>query len=283
MDLLLDAICVVNKEHQFSYVSPGAERVFGYKPEEMLGRSMFEFMHPDDHQATRELAQRVNDGEEVTHFENRYIRKNGHVVHLLWSARWSDRDQVRVGVARDVSEQKRLEQEREALIARLELMALTDPLTKLPNRALFYDRVATAQARASRDRTQLGFLYLDLDKFKHINDDHGHATGDQLLQTVAQRIASTLRATDTVARLGGDEFVVLVDAVNGEADVLSVADKILTSLREPLQLPHGHELITASIGLALWPAHGDTTDALLSHADQAMYRAKKAGGNRLSR
>lgn len=282
MDLLLDAICVVNIDHEFSYVSPGAERVFGYKPSEMLGRSMFEFMHPDDHQATRDLAQRVNSGEQVTHFENRYIRKNGQIVHLLWSARWSERDHVRVGVARDISEHKRLEQEREALIARLELMALTDPLTKLPNRALFYDRVATAQARASRDGTQLGVLYLDLDKFKHINDAYGHATGDQLLQTVAQRIASNLRATDTVARLGGDEFVVLVDGVNDEADVVSVAEKILLSLREPLQLPHGTELVTASIGLALWPMHGDTIDALLSHADQAMYRAKNAGANQLS-
>lgn len=204
MDLLLDAICVVDKDHKFSYLSPGAKRVFGYEPEAMLGKSMFDFMHPEDREATEKIAQSVNDGEEVTHFENRYIRENGDVVNLLWSARWSDRDQMRVGVARDITKQKELEIERVELIQRLSEMALTDPLTHLPNRALFYDRVHTAKARASREGYHLGILYLDLDCFKHINDDYGHATGDAVLLNVAQRFASAIRATDTVARLGGD-------------------------------------------------------------------------------
>ncbi|MRJ45682.1 GGDEF domain-containing protein [Idiomarina loihiensis] len=286
MDLLLDAICVVNKQHQFSYLSPGSARVFGYAPEEMIGRSMFDFMHPDDHQATLAVAQQINAGEQIVHFENRYIRKDGSIVYLLWSARWSERDQMRVGVARDISEQKRLEHQREALISRLEHMALTDPLTQLPNRALFYDRVSTSQKRAERDSVGLGLLYLDLDKFKHINDAHGHATGDQLLKGVAERIAFSIRATDTVARLGGDEFVVLIDAIpttdEGVDIVRAVADKIRQAMQTPLMLPHGEEVITASIGMALWPKHGDTVDALINHADQAMYQAKRDGGNRLS-
>lgn len=286
MDLLLDAICVVNKQHQFSYLSPGAIRVFGYAPEEMIGRSMFDFMHPDDHQATMAVAQQVNSGNEIVHFENRYIRKDGSIVHLLWSARWSERDQMRVGVARDISEQKQLEAEREALIARLEHMALTDPLTQLPNRALFYDRVRTSQTRAERDGGGLGLLYLDLDKFKVINDAYGHATGDQLLKGVAKRIAASIRATDTVARLGGDEFVVLIDAVptteEGVDVVRAVAEKIRQAMQAPLMLPHGEEVITASMGMALWPKHGDTVDALINRADQAMYQAKRDGGNRLS-
>ncbi|MCP1338903.1 sensor domain-containing diguanylate cyclase [Idiomarina sp. M1R2S28] len=286
MDLLLDAICVVNKQHQFSYLSPGAARVFGYAPEEMIGHSMFDFMHPDDHQTTMAVAQQVNSGNEVVHFENRYIRKDGSIVYLLWSARWSERDQMRVGVARDISEQKQLEAEREALIARLEHMALTDPLTQLPNRALFYDRVRTSQTRAERDGGGLGLLYLDLDKFKVVNDAHGHATGDQLLKGVAKRIAASVRATDTVARLGGDEFVVLIDAVptteEGVDVVRAVADKIRQAMQAPLMLPHGEEVITASMGMALWPKHGDTVDALINRADQAMYQAKRDGGNRLS-
>lgn len=196
MDLLLDAICVVDQEHRYSYLSPGAERVFGYRPEEMLGRSMFDFMHPDDHHTTRAVAEKINAGDQVVHFENRYIRKDGSIVHLLCSARWSERDQMRVGVARDISEQKQLEHDREELIHRLAQMALTDNLTKLPNRALFYDRVATAQARAEREGKGLGVLYLDLDRFKSINDEQGHATGDLLLQTVAQRISSAIRASD---------------------------------------------------------------------------------------
>ncbi|WP_278356425.1 PAS domain S-box protein, partial [Idiomarina abyssalis] len=134
MDLLLDAICVVDQQHRFSYLSPGTQRVFGYTPDEMINRSMFDFIHPDDHQATMAIAQKINSGDQVVHFENRYIRKDGSVAHILWSARWSERDQRRVGVARDISEQKRLERDRERLIARLEHMALTDPLTQLPNR-----------------------------------------------------------------------------------------------------------------------------------------------------
>ncbi|MCA1773480.1 MAG: sensor domain-containing diguanylate cyclase [Halomonas sp.] len=286
MDLLLDAICVVNTEHRFSYLSPGAKRVFGYKPEEMLGRSMFDFIHPEDHQSTIAVAQQINSGDQVVHFENRYIRKNGSVVHILWSARWSERDQMRVGVARDITEQKRLELEREDLISRLEHMALTDPLTQLPNRALFYDRVNTAQKRSARDGSSLGLLYLDLDKFKFINDEHGHATGDQLLKEVAQRIASSIRATDTVARLGGDEFVVLIDTIpttdEGINTVHKVAGKILCAMQAPLQLPHGQEVITCSIGLAMWSKYDDSIDTLINQADQAMYRAKRKGGNQLS-
>lgn len=286
MDLLLDAICVVDQQHRFSYLSPGAKRVFGYTPDEMMGCSMFDFIHPDDHQSTMAVAQQINSGDQVVHFENRYRRKDGSIAHILWSARWSERDQMRVGVARDISEHKRLELEREALIARLEHMALTDPLTQLPNRALFYDRVKTSQKRAERDGSGLGLLYLDLDKFKFINDHYGHATGDQLLKEVAQRIASAVRATDTVARLGGDEFVVLIDAVpttSGDTNTVhTVADKILHVMRSPLQLPHGEEVVTCSMGVALWPTSGDTVDTLINQADQAMYRAKRKGGNQLS-
>ena len=94
MDLLLDAICVVDPEHRFSYLSPGAQRVFGYDPEEMIGRSMFDFMHPDHHAETLLRAEQVNSGRDVLHFENRYIHKDGSVIHLHWTARWSEKDQM---------------------------------------------------------------------------------------------------------------------------------------------------------------------------------------------
>ncbi|KFZ30652.1 signal peptide protein [Pseudidiomarina salinarum] len=278
MDLLLDCICVVDEDHYFTYLSPGARRVFGYSPEEMVGRYMFDFIHPDDRQATRNTATGVNTGEQVYHFENRYIRKDGSVAHILWSARWSERDEMRVGVARDVSEHKHMEQEREQLIKRLEQMALMDPLTGLPNRALFYDRVNSARARAKRDGVGLGLLYLDLDKFKEVNDEYGHATGDALLSSVGQRIKHAVRATDTLARLGGDEFVVLVDGVNDMASVKGVADKIDEAMRHPFKLPDGEVVMSLSIGLALSPEHGETVEELLHHADQAMYRAKRGGG-----
>ena len=285
MDLLLDAICVVDPEHRFSYLSPGAQRVFGYEPEEMIGRSMFDFMHPDHHAETLLRAEQVNSGRDVLHFENRYIHKDGSVIHLHWTARWSEKDQMRIGVARDITAQRALEQEREALIERLEHMALTDSLTQLPNRALFYDRVRTAQARAERDAGGLAILYLDLDKFKEVNDHYGHATGDELLKAVATRIQSAIRNTDTAARLGGDEFVVLVDASHTrrlDSAIDKVVNKIQAALKPPHIMKHGSLAITASIGVAMWPEHGHSIEQLLHHADQAMYNAKRRGGNSAS-
>ncbi|WP_113907719.1 sensor domain-containing protein [Aliidiomarina celeris] len=281
MDLLLDAICAVDKDSRLTYVSPGAKNVFGYEPEEMKGRLIFDFVHPDDLEKTKESAYAVNRGEQLMQFENRYIHKNGHVIHLLWSARWSEFDQQRIGVARDISVQKQLEEDRENLIKKLSEMALTDPLTQLPNRSLFYDRVEAAKARAHRDQKTFAILYIDLDKFKHINDERGHATGDQLLREVGRRISGAIRATDTAARIGGDEFTVLVDAVpsNDNSAVTAVADKILAALQPPLILPHGQEKVTASIGIALWPQHGSNIESLLNFADEAMYSAKRAGGN----
>ena len=282
MDLLLDAICVVDKSNTFRYVSPGAKRVFGYSPHEMVGRSMFDFVHPDDKNTTGQVAEKVNTGDEILHFENRYIRKDGSTAHILWSARWSDRDQMRVGVARDVTKQKQLEAEREQLIKRLEQMALTDALTGLPNRVLFYDRVKTATARAQRDGVEIGLLYLDLDHFKHINDTYGHATGDSLLKAAGERILGAIRATDSAARIGGDEFVVLVDAIDTPNALSAVAEKICHAMSKPLKLPHGKEHITASIGTARWPENGSTIEELLQYADDAMYRAKRSGGNRVA-
>ena len=282
MDLLLDAICVVDPDHRFSYLSPGAKRVFGYEPEEMIGRSMFDFMHPDHHEETLARAEQVNRGVDVLHFENRYIHKDGSVIHLHWTARWSARDKMRIGVARDITAQRALEHERESLIKRLEHMALTDSLTNLPNRALFYDRVRTAQARAERDGGGLGVLYIDLDKFKYINDQYGHAAGDELLKAVANRIQSAIRNTDTAARIGGDEFVVLVDASHTrhlDRAIDKVVNKIQAALRTPHTMKHVSLPITASIGVAMWPEHGHSIEQLLHHADQAMYNAKRRGGN----
>lgn len=282
LDLLLDAICVVNVDHEFTYVSKGAKRVFGYAPDAMIGHSMFEFMHPDDHDATRDCADAINDGGEVIHFENRYIHRNGDVVYLQWSARWSPRDQVRVGVARNITAQKQLEFERLALIEKLEALALTDPLTGLPNRVLFHDRLETARAHATRDGHRLGLLYLDVDRFKDINDALGHSAGDAVLQEVSRRIGAAVREVDTVARLGGDEFVVLVQGVGHRGDILTVAEKVRDAMLPPLVLERREECIRASIGTAMWPEDGEDVDTLLRVADRAMYRAKHSGGNRVS-
>lgn len=280
LDLLLEAICVVEPNHRISYVSRGAERVFGYRPDEMVGRMIYEFMHPDYREASLRLAEHVNAGGDVVHFENKYIHKDGHAVDIHWTTRWSAKDQVRVGVARDITEQKRLEVEREALIAKLEAMALTDSLTGLPNRILFADRADVAISRAKRTRRGFGVLYIDLDKFKQMNDEKGHAFGDEVLKAVGKRLQGSVRPTDTVARLGGDEFVVLVDVGSSqlslEAAVNTVVKNIDETFAQPLQVKSLAVRIGISIGVALWPFHGNTIEQLMQHADHSMYRRKFA-------
>lgn len=431
IDLLLDAICVVNEHGCFEFVSAGAERIFGYTPSEMLGRPMIELVHPDDREHTLQVASEINSGVIKVDFENRYIRKNGQIVHLLWSARWSQTHQCRVAVARNITRRKQAEARQEALhaiseaafatedllalyrsihqiiarlmpaqhfaialqdnghsmphfpystiepasgginmaqlcskvirrgetllvmednpagqpsvfraiaaeadgpeiswlgvplkshqavigalvlhhtnkiiynsaeinmlefvstqvalaierkrmMARLEYLALYDSLTGLPNRVLFHDRVQSALARARREPDKFALLYLDLDKFKLVNDECGHCEGDKLLQQAAQRIKACLRETDTVARFGGDEFVILLEHIDGDNVAAQIAEKIRLSLQLPFTLINSQQHIFPSIGVALFPCHGTDAQQLLRLADEAMYDVKNDGGN----
>jgi len=164
----------------------------------------------------------------------------------------------------------------------LEHLAQHDGLTGLPNRALFDDRLQQALAQARRSRTHIALLFVDLDGFKGVNDSCGHHTGDLLLAVVAQRILSCERAADTAGRIGGDEFVMLLGDVGREADAVAVAEKVRSALEQPFEL-EGHTVrISASIGVALFPQHGDSEHALSLSADTAMYLAKAGGGNRVA-
>jgi diguanylate cyclase (GGDEF)-like protein len=165
--------------------------------------------------------------------------------------------------------------ERKQLHARLERMAQYDALTQLPNRALLRERLKTSLALAQVDGGRMALLYVDLDRFKEVNDNHGHAVGDMLLQAVANRIKGCVRETDTVARIGGDEFVVLLHSIHAAEDAEKVAGKIRQVLAQPLRLD-GHSLtIRTSIGVALYPEHGNEEKQLFRHADEAMYTAKR--------
>ncbi|MDX1588580.1 MAG: diguanylate cyclase [Oleiphilaceae bacterium] len=429
LDLLLDVVCVVNKEGRFLWVSAASERVFGYRPEEMIGRTAFDMMHPDDREPIRSLVERINNGEPAPDHENRYFHKDGHIVHIMWATQWLEAEQVRVGVARDITGRKRAEAVQKALFGiseaahsdgdlqvlfrrvhevvgellcaetfyvafydrgrdqlsfpyrvdpfgasspspvplasdrltaqvirsgealilapdaasvtgpeaepeprgwlgvpllsigktlgalvvrndsgtrpyspqdrellqfaasqiaaaierrhnhtRLEYLAQYDALTELPNRSLFRDRLRNALKKSQRDGTRLAVIYLDLDRFKHINDSHGHTTGDQLLQEVARRLRVSVRESDTVSRLGGDEFVVLLDSINRQEDAAVVAEKILASLSAPYIL-EGVTLQSApSLGIAVYPEQGQDDQQLVRQADAAMYLAKRSGG-----
>lgn len=172
----------------------------------------------------------------------------------------------------DITERKKMETE-------LQRMAHYDVLTGLPNRALFSDRIQQALAEAKRDRIRIAIMFIDLDKFKPVNDTYGHAVGDLLLKDVANRIKSSIRESDTVARIGGDEFVALLKHVKDSQDALIVAEKIRTALNTPFLINNLSLGISSSIGIAVFPDHGSQEIDLCKNADAAMYQAKEKGRN----
>jgi diguanylate cyclase (GGDEF)-like protein len=190
--------------------------------------------------------------------------------------RYTEKDR---GLLQYVSTQVAAAIERKQMQDRLLHMAQYDPLTQLPNRQLFLDRLRTALARAQREQTLLSLLFLDLDHFKHVNDTLGHAIGDLLLQGVAQRLLECVRGTDTVARLGGDEFVLLLENGHAHDHTQVVTANILQAFGECFDLEGQCLHIRPSIGIASYPEHGSEEFHLLSHADEAMYLSKKNGGN----
>ncbi|PNG15895.1 GGDEF domain-containing protein [Stutzerimonas stutzeri] len=427
LDLMLDAVCVVDVNGRFVYVSAACERIFGYTPDEMIGRSMMDMVAPEDHERTLQAAKLVMSGQPSLHFENRYVRKDGQLVDIMWSARWSEEDQLRVGVARDITQRKHSESlqaavyalseaahntadltalfeqihliigklipaasffvalntpglgppsfpycktcdpapfplesvaalcaevtrtgqallltkdrdevcshlktiadtdrycwlaaplssrqgnigalllndaaqnvayreqdrdllqfvanqvataiERKQLHARLERMAQYDELTGLPNRAFLFATLKTALARARRNGERLSLLYLDLNKFKQVNDHHGHGVGDLLLQAFASRLTQHTREADTVARMGGDEFVVLLENSPSEADTAVVVANIRAAMQAPVELAGLSLAVQPSIGIAYFPTHGHDEASLLNHADASMYGEKSS-------
>ncbi len=429
IDQLLDAICVVDGDGRFVFVSAACERIFGYTPQEMIGKVMLEMVVPEDRARTLLTANEIISGRPTLDFENRYIRKDGRVVHIMWSARWSEADQLRISVARDITERKQAESlqaalyaiseaahnaedlfslfqlihqiigkllsatnfsvalydesndqlsfpycngehdeapelqqtavstlctevirsrqplllgpeslaglpeesravndsngvcwlivplnshkgtigalilksnpdgarytekdkellqfvstqvataiERKQLHARLKHMAQYDGLTGLPNRGLLYDRLKMALARTRREQGRMSLLYLDLNNFKQVNDSLGHVAGDELLQVIANRLQQCVRNLDTVARMGGDEFVVLLENIELPEHASNVANKIRSTISQHVEIEGRSLCILPSIGIALYPDHGEEAHQLLRHADDAMYLEKK--------
>ncbi|MFA5372009.1 MAG: diguanylate cyclase [Sideroxydans sp.] len=162
----------------------------------------------------------------------------------------------------------------------LEFLALHDALTGLPNRRLLFDRLSFAIAHAHRNKNMMAVMYLDLDEFKEINDSLGHAEGDRLLVEIGARLQATVRAEDTVARMGGDEFVIVLSELTASDDIALLATKVITAVARPPILAGTGATITASVGISLYPTHGDSAEALMKVADGALYQAKQNGKNR---
>ncbi|MGE4560877.1 MAG: putative bifunctional diguanylate cyclase/phosphodiesterase, partial [Desulfobulbus sp.] len=173
----------------------------------------------------------------------------------------------------DITELKRKEKQ-------ISILAYSDALTKLPNRAALEHRLTKAIARASRERRPLAVFFIDLDNFKNINDSMGHDKGDQVLIEVAERLSATIRSEDTLSRLGGDEFILLSESITNENAVYNLANRILASLKKPISLHPNTVYVNASIGIALYPDDGRTCQELIKNADTAMYKAKSEGKNK---
>jgi diguanylate cyclase (GGDEF)-like protein/PAS domain S-box-containing protein len=267
--LMLDTVFVVDESDHIVFVSDACEALLGYRPDELIGTNITSYMHSEDLDATRASITRVMNGQPHFDFRNRYIRKDGAVVYILWAAFWSEEAGARIGVARNVTALAKAEEE-------LRFLAHHDPLTKLTNRSLFSDRLISALQSAQEQCDELALLFLDINDFKSINDVHGHAAGDRVLCIVAQRLKSCVRETDTVARIGGDEFTVLLTDVQSRDVISKKLEQIHNVMAEPLGPEFGTlKMPLCSIGVAYYPEHGMDADTLLTHSDSEMYRMKR--------
>ena len=270
LNLMLDTVFVVDGDNHIVFVSDACEALLGYHADELTGTQITDYMHPDDMEITQASILRVISGQPHLDFRNRYIRKDGAIVHILWSARWSEEEGVRIGVARDVTTLIQAE-------AELRFLASHDPLTKLANRSLFHERLDAGLRVARRHNSRLALLFVDIDNFKGVNDVHGHAVGDRLLCEVARRLEDCVRETDTVARMGGDEFIVLLTDIQSADAVRAKVEQIHAVIAEPLDGEYGgFQMPSCSIGVACYPTDGEDVETLLSHADDNMYLIKRA-------
>lgn len=273
-----DAIFVIALDDQkrpgrILQVNETATRRLGYSRNELCRKTILEVTTPESVWNPDEVIHILRASETAT-FERVQITKGGVHIPVEVNASLVDYDgqKVILAVARDITERKEAE-------TRIRYLADYDQLTGLPNRTQFTRRCEQELNRAQRHDHQMAILFLDLDGFKAVNDTHGHAIGDELLKVVAQRLTASLRSSDIAARQGGDEFVILLPEISGSRTAERVADKLIETVNQPIDL-NGHALhVGVSIGLALYPHHGTTVDTLQRHADTAMYTAKHAGRN----
>lgn len=263
----------VDRDRVFTMAEGLGLESLGVTSEQVVGASMYEIMENVD--PFFEAVERTLDGEEVVGTVK--IARNWFEVRLVPLRDEGGEIVGAIGVGTDVTDRLKVEQALRASQEQYRTLAFHDPLTGLPNRALFGDRLEQALRRAVRDQLSVGVLFLDLDNFKVVNDSLGHHVGDDLLVQVARRIRGCVREEDTAARFGGDEFAVLVGDVATEADAQAVADRLAEAMRAPFQIAGRDVVVTASIGVAVSASGRTDRELLLQAADLAMYRAKSNG------
>jgi diguanylate cyclase (GGDEF)-like protein/PAS domain S-box-containing protein len=249
-------------------------RLTGYALPEVLGHQMIEFVAPPWQQAVLDNFRAGNEAP----FEATILHKDGHEiqVEMVGKTMPFEGESYRLVVVRDITAQKQAQ-------ARIKFMALHDPLTQLPNRIYLGEHLDNSLALARRQKKSIALLFIDLDHFKEVNDLLGHHAGDALLRDVAARLKAVVRQSDFVARLGGDEFLVVLTDIADVRDVIRVADTLVNSIDFPVAVPGRTVRVSPSIGISQFPEHGDSADALIRHADTAMYQAKARGGRTYQR
>ena len=284
-----DLIYTLDRNGSFIFVNGRVEALLGYMPAELLGKHYSVVVHPDDLEHARfafnerRIGDRASTNVEVRlqtktqgvrHFENRtivtilsaqglYTAEEGPAnLHFMGTS----------GVARDITDRKKAEET-------IAFQAFHDLLTGLPNRILFKDRLGVALTQAKRKGKRVGVMFIDIDRFKLVNDTYGHHEGDELLKCFAQRARSCLRSGDTLARQGGDEFTVLLPDLGAGEDAGVIAAKMLAELKRPFKIAGLDFFTTVSIGISLYPDNGKTPEVLLRNADIAMYQIKGKGKN----
>ncbi len=276
-DACSDVVVVVDHDAIIRYANPATAHVFGRATATLLGQPLAVFEPPASAHGAGELGsfaleQRSTGGTETAELAGWHAEGRPLPLEVTFSSVMLDGKGAVVGFIRDITERKRAEE-------RIRYVGSHDALTGLPNRALLKDRLGQAIAAARRGGTAVWVAFLDLDRFKLINDSLGHGAGDALLTTIAARLRGLLRESDTVARLGGDEFVLVLTETAGSKLSRDVLQRVTEAVAQPLNT-HGHELLaTCSIGVAVFPDDGDEAGTLIERADITMYRAKQAGRN----
>jgi diguanylate cyclase (GGDEF)-like protein/PAS domain S-box-containing protein len=269
-----DLICEISTDGRYLYISPNYRDVLGYEPADMINKSVIDFICPEDSNKVINSVSNIDIAglKELTY---RMICKNGDLRCFESTAKTYttvNGENRLVAVSRDITEKQKYEET-------IRFQAFHDSLTQLPNRLLFKDRLSLALAQCKRNKNMLALLFLDLDRFKLINDTLGHEVGDQLLCEVAARLKECVREGDTVARFGGDEFTIMLPEIINEEGAAKVAEKILDCIRRPFLIGDQELFISTSAGIALYPSDGEDAENLLKNADTAMYLSKDKNRN----
>jgi diguanylate cyclase (GGDEF)-like protein/PAS domain S-box-containing protein len=283
-ELAGSGVAHIGMDRRFLRVNRRLCEMLGYSEDQLLRLTGRQISHPDDVDVINAQRPSLHAGEiDAVRVEKRYLRKDGSVVWvavtMVVERGAAGEPQYEITFFDDITARKQAEVALRESEERFRQLAHHDTLTNLPNRALFYDRMQHILALAKRNSWTVGVMLVDLDRFKTVNDTLGHAVGDQLLRQVAERLAKSVRTSDTVARLGGDEFAVVLNNLSAPEDAAVVAHKIIAAFQAPFQV-EGHSLpATLSIGAALYPNDSIDQETLLKNADAAMYRSKEAGRN----